>query len=90
MLRIPRNRRTILFGCLFIFIGAVIFIKSSSKLWKSCTLIDKADNADLMLREEKFAISSDKKTFVYNRDMPLTFIGGVPRLVKHFNFKLLI
>ena len=32
-----------------------------------------------MSREEKVVIGSDQKTFIYNRESPLVFIGGVPR-----------
>lgn len=32
-----------------------------------------------MIREDKFVVGSDSKKYVYHRDMPLIFIGGVPR-----------
>lgn len=32
-----------------------------------------------MTREEKLVHGSDQKTYIYNRDSPLVFIGGVPR-----------
>lgn len=51
-----------------------------------------------MAREDKVIVSSDQKTYIYNRQTPLVFIGGVPRsgttlmramLVSFINHKLL-
>lgn len=33
----------------------------------------------VMQRDEKYVVGADKKVYPYHRDMPLIFIGGVPR-----------
>lgn len=35
--------------------------------------------ASVMVHDEKFVVGSDQKVFPYHRQMPLIFIGGVPR-----------
>lgn len=36
-----------------------------------------------MARKSKFIVGSDSKKYTYDRDMPLIFIGGVPRSDKN-------
>ncbi|KAL5276217.1 TPST2 family protein [Megaselia abdita] len=43
------------------------------------TCLFKEDSEALMLREEKYVTANDQKVFPYSREMPLIFIGGVPR-----------
>lgn len=37
------------------------------------------DDTPMMLRDDKYVIGPDQKIFPYHRNMPLIFIGGVPR-----------
>lgn len=75
-MRLPRNRRTVIIGGLLMFTVLVVLFKLD-KLRPSC-LFPK-ENEGTMVREEKFVRGSDNKNYVYHRNMPLVFIGGVPR-----------
>lgn len=37
------------------------------------------DHAPLMVPKEKFVVGQDRRVYSYDREMPLIFIGGVPR-----------
>lgn len=75
-MRLPRNRRTVIVGGLFVLTILIVLFKLD-KLRPSCLFRD--DNQGTMVREEKFVHGSDNKNYVYHRNMPLVFIGGVPR-----------
>lgn len=75
-MRLPRNRRTVIIGGLLVFTLLVVLFKMD-KLRPSCLFQDSGEGA--MVREEKFVVGSDHKNYVYHRNMPLVFIGGVPR-----------
>lgn len=75
-MRLPRNRRTVIIGGLLAFTVLVVLFKMD-KLRPSCMFRD--DSQGAMVREEKFVKGSDNKNYVYHRNMPLVFIGGVPR-----------
>jgi protein-tyrosine sulfotransferase len=73
-LRLPRNRRTItVLGTVLV---VLIFILLKTNIFQRC--LDSKNQGE-MVREEKYVIGSDQKTYVYHRNMPLIFIGGVPR-----------
>lgn len=76
MFRLPRNRRTTLIGCILIAILLLLLLKSK-QLWIFCP--SSKLEAATMTRENKVLVGPDQKTFVYNRESPLVFIGGVPR-----------
>jgi protein-tyrosine sulfotransferase len=75
-MRLPRNRRTIIVGGLVLFTLLVTLFKTNI-LRPACLF--STNNQDTMVREEKFVMGSDHKSYVYHRKMPLIFIGGVPR-----------
>ncbi|XP_070500333.1 protein-tyrosine sulfotransferase [Chironomus tepperi] len=74
-MRLPRNRRTIIIGGLVFFTLLMLLFKTNV-LRPACLF---REDPGSMIREEKFVTGSDKKTYVYHREMPLIFIGGVPR-----------
>lgn len=74
-MRLPRNRRTIILAGLVLFTVLVVVLKTDI-LQRSCLL---RENDGAMVREEKYVVGNDHKTYVYHRNMPLVFIGGVPR-----------
>lgn len=75
-MRLPRNRRTVIVSGIVIFTLLVVLFKTNNLL-PSCLQRDNEKGS--MVREEKFMQSSDNKNYVYHRNMPLIFIGGVPR-----------
>lgn len=75
-MRLPRNRRTIIIGGLVVFTLVIILFKTEL-LRPACLFRD--DKESQMVHEERFVMSSDQKKYVYHRNMPLIFIGGVPR-----------
>lgn len=76
VMRLPRNRRTVLVGGLLVFTVLIVLFKLD-KLSPSCLF--KQDDQGAMVREEKFVRGANNKNYVYHRNMPLVFIGGVPR-----------
>lgn len=75
-MRLPRNRRTVVVGGIFVITLLIVLFKLD-KLRPACLF--RQDDAGTMVREEKFVQGSDHKNYVYHRNMPLVFIGGVPR-----------
>lgn len=75
-MRLPRNRRTVILGGLIMFTVLVVLFKMD-KLGPSCLFPQ--EHVGAMVREEKYVRGSDNKDYVYHRNMPLVFIGGVPR-----------
>lgn len=75
-MRLPRNRRTVVVGGLLVFSLLVMLFKLDI-IGPNCLFRDSESGA--MVREEKFVRGSDNKNYVYHRNMPLVFIGGVPR-----------
>lgn len=45
----------------------------------SFVALTRQDDQARMVAEEKYIVGSDRKMYEYNRQMPLIFIGGVPR-----------
>ncbi|XP_037028032.1 protein-tyrosine sulfotransferase [Bradysia coprophila] len=72
-----RNRRAALLLVLCIFGVSMLLIKYS-ELGPTC-LFKEDQQPSIMLRDEKFVVGSDQKVYPYHRNMPLIFIGGVPR-----------
>lgn len=70
-----RSRRSVILGALALITLFIMMIKISD-FHPTCLL--KADQGS-MVREEKYVEGSDHKKYIYNRQMPLIFIGGVPR-----------
>lgn len=74
-MRLPRNRRTIITGGVIFFLLLIVLFKTNI-LRPSCLF---PEDQGSMIREEKFVRGSDQKSYIYHRNMPLVFIGGVPR-----------
>lgn len=74
-MRLPRNRRTVVVGGLLVFSLLVMLFKLDI-IGPNCLF---RDSESSMVREEKFVRGTDNKNYVYHRNMPLVFIGGVPR-----------
>ncbi|XP_055370844.1 protein-tyrosine sulfotransferase isoform X2 [Condylostylus longicornis] len=75
-MRLPyRNRKIALFWVMFGMVAITMFVFKFTELRPTCLLRDEP----LMIREEKYVTGSDHKAYSYNREMPLIFIGGVPR-----------
>lgn len=74
-LRLSRGggRRAVLFVLFLVCVTAAIV-----KLTVLC-FTDSLDGGASMVSAEKYLVSADKKIYEYNRQMPLIFIGGVPR-----------
>lgn len=72
---VARNRRVALLGTLCVF-GLMLFLIKFPELRPMCLF---KDDTPMMLRDEKFIVNSEQKVFPYHRNMPLIFIGGVPR-----------
>ncbi|KAK4875807.1 hypothetical protein RN001_012229 [Aquatica leii] len=66
------TRRAVLCGGLLLCIAALVL-----RLGLLCYTENLPPSA--MVAPEKYVVGSDLKTYEYNRDMPLIFIGGVPR-----------
>lgn len=49
-------------------------------IWGILHIYSKKNNPYTMERESKFVLGLNSNKYTYNRDMPLIFIGGVPRL----------
>ena len=75
-MRLPRNRRTVIVGGLLVISLLVLLVKFDI-IGPNCLFRDAESGA--MVREEKFVRGTDNKNYVYHRNMPLVFIGGVPR-----------
>jgi hypothetical protein len=74
-----RNRKSTILTCLIIVIALALIFKLYNVLnLNSCPSSSNTQEA-AMVREEKSVISSDQHKYVYNRELPLIFIGGVPR-----------
>jgi protein-tyrosine sulfotransferase len=70
-----RNRKvTILVGLGLLLMLMVVF--KTDYIRPKCLFNDEKSQ---MIRDEKFVEDSEHKNFVYHRNMPLIFIGGVPR-----------
>lgn len=74
LLRFNRGgpRRAALYAVLLLCVAALLL-----RLGILCLTED--DSPSSVVSPSKFVIGSDHKAYEYNRDMPLIFIGGVPR-----------
>ncbi|EFA09909.1 protein-tyrosine sulfotransferase [Tribolium castaneum] len=72
ILRLSRGgpRRAAFYAILLLFVAAVLF--------RIC-ILRLTENDPAMVSPSKFVVGPDHKIYEYNRDMPLIFIGGVPR-----------
>jgi protein-tyrosine sulfotransferase len=75
-MRLPRNRRTVIIGGL-VLCTLLVTLFRTNVLRPACLF--SSGTQDSMVREEKFVMGADHKSYVYHRNMPLIFIGGVPR-----------
>ncbi|XP_077283002.1 tyrosylprotein sulfotransferase [Arctopsyche grandis] len=61
-------------ACLALCACALLYV-----LGPLCAPSDVSLPQDIMVTHQKFVVGADRKTYPYNRQMPLIFIGGVPR-----------
>lgn len=73
-----RNKKYLFVAALTFFVGC--FMLARLDLRPTCLLYkDDPNAAELMYSDRKFVVGNDQKTYPYHRNMPLIFIGGVPR-----------
>lgn len=74
LLRLNRGgpRRAALYGVLLLCVAALLL-----RLGLLC--LTEPEPSSAMIAPEKYVMGTDRKAYEYNRDMPLIFIGGVPR-----------
>lgn len=82
---VVRNRRAAVVGALCIFAVTMVLVKYT-EFAPSCTFRDDGASAAAALsaagemrRDDKYVVGNDQKVYPYHRNMPLIFIGGVPR-----------
>ncbi|KAJ3642795.1 hypothetical protein Zmor_025549 [Zophobas morio] len=74
LIRLNRGgpRRAAFYAILLLFVAAILL-----RIGILCLTED--EPASAMLSPNKYVVGPDHKAYEYNRDMPLIFIGGVPR-----------
>lgn len=72
-----RNKKAMLW-LLVIFAAITLFIFKFTEFGPICMFRIHPD-ASMMIRSEKYVGDDNHKIYAYNREMPLIFIGGVPR-----------
>ncbi|XP_031622563.1 protein-tyrosine sulfotransferase [Contarinia nasturtii] len=73
-----RNRKLALFGMFFLF-GAMMILIKFTEFSPTCLFKEDSQQGPIMVRDQKFILGNDKHYYPYHRQMPLIFIGGVPR-----------
>lgn len=85
-----RNRRAAVVGTLCLLAVTMLLVRYT-ELAPRCTFQSSDSSASgsgdaaadasaaLMQRDEKFVVGADQRVYPYHRNMPLIFIGGVPR-----------
>lgn len=76
-MRLPYRNKKATLWVMFGIVVVTMFVFKFTELRPTCLFKD--DQESVMVREEKYVMSEDQKVYSYNRDMPLIFIGGVPR-----------
>lgn len=73
-----RNRKFFYLVALTFFIGCLFIVKFTD-IRPTCLLFKDNSDTGTMFHDRKFVVGSDQKSYPYHRNMPLIFIGGVPR-----------
>lgn len=74
-----RNKKFFFLVGLTFFVGCFMVARYTD-LRPTCLLYkDDPNAAELMYPDRKVVVGSDQKAYPYHRNMPLIFIGGVPR-----------
>lgn len=74
-----RNKKFFFLVGLTFFVGCFMVARYTD-LRPTCLLYkDDPNAAELMYPDRKVVVGSDQKSYPYHRNMPLIFIGGVPR-----------
>lgn len=76
-MRLPYRNKKATLWVMFGIVVVTMFVFKFTELRPTCLFKD--DQESVMVREEKYVMSEDQKVYSYNREMPLIFIGGVPR-----------
>ncbi|XP_030079364.1 protein-tyrosine sulfotransferase isoform X1 [Drosophila hydei] len=80
-MRLPYRNKKVTLWVLFGIIVVTMFLFKFTELRPTCLFKLDATN-DLpsqMMRMEKYVTDDNQRSYSYNREMPLIFIGGVPR-----------
>ncbi|XP_037938758.1 protein-tyrosine sulfotransferase isoform X2 [Teleopsis dalmanni] len=78
-MRLPYRNKKITLWVMLAIVVVTMFVFKFTELRPTCFFRDETQDNSLMAREEKYVIGENQKMYSYNRDMPLIFIGGVPR-----------
>ncbi|XP_067639343.1 protein-tyrosine sulfotransferase isoform X1 [Eurosta solidaginis] len=73
-----RNKKATLWAMLAVVVVTMFFFKFTEYA-PTCFFRNEVADGSLMVHEEKYVMAEDQKTYSYGREMPLIFIGGVPR-----------
>ncbi|KAI8034343.1 hypothetical protein M5D96_012896, partial [Drosophila gunungcola] len=80
-MRLPYRNKKVTLWVLFGIIVITMFLFKFTELRPTCLFKVDATNelASQMVRVEKYLTDDNQRVYSYNREMPLIFIGGVPR-----------
>ncbi|XP_034479650.1 protein-tyrosine sulfotransferase isoform X1 [Drosophila innubila] len=80
-MRLPYRNKKVTLWVLFAIIVVTMFLFKFTELRPNCLFKLDATNdlASQMVRVEKYVTDDNQRVYSYNREMPLIFIGGVPR-----------
>ncbi|XP_017010772.2 protein-tyrosine sulfotransferase isoform X1 [Drosophila takahashii] len=80
-MRLPYRNKKVTLWVLFGIIVITMFLFKFTELRPTCLFKVDASNelASQMVRVEKYLTDDNQRVYSYNREMPLIFIGGVPR-----------
>ncbi|KAH8387546.1 hypothetical protein KR093_007686, partial [Drosophila rubida] len=80
-MRLPYRNKKVTLWVLFAIIVVTMFLFKFTELRPNCLFKLDANNdlASQMVHVEKYVTDDNQRVYSYNREMPLIFIGGVPR-----------
>nr|XP_016923179.1 protein-tyrosine sulfotransferase isoform X1 [Drosophila suzukii] len=80
-MRLPYRNKKVTLWVLFGIIVITMFLFKFTELRPTCLFKVDASNelSSQMVRVEKYLTDDNQRVYSYNREMPLIFIGGVPR-----------
>ncbi|EDV99744.1 protein-tyrosine sulfotransferase isoform X1 [Drosophila grimshawi] len=80
-MRLPYRNKKVTLWVLFGIIVVTMFLFKFTELRPTCLFKVDATNdmSSQMVRMEKYVTDDNQRVYSYNREMPLIFIGGVPR-----------
>ncbi|TMW46186.1 hypothetical protein DOY81_008734 [Sarcophaga bullata] len=85
-MRLPYRNKKATLWVMFGIVVVTMFLFKFTELRPMCFFRDESSasgsagsQSAVMLRDEKYVEGDNQKVYSYNREMPLIFIGGVPR-----------